>query len=190
MTPPEAVNSQITDAVTQSSVRVLADVTQDNPADSLAAFYQETAHAMATLAQNAVNLQQQQDILQQAATNQGIMQIYSTDTAPGAAGTEAAEQMADALRAQRNRLVADNDTLSAIDALQRVAPDDDSAWAKEIRNAMHAVADSLRHLQALTNDTSLTMLKQAAIGAILARLVAAPDQLESFRGVLKLIEEL
>lgn len=190
MAYPESVNGQITDAVTQTNVRVLDGQVQASSVDALATFYQETAHAMATLSQNAVNLQQQQDILQQAATNQGIMQIYSMDTALGAAQTEAGEDTADSLKVQGSRLATDSATSSAIDALQRAETDGDSAWAKEIRSAMHAVADSLRHLQAVANDTSLTLLKQAAIGAILARLVAAPDQLESFRGVLKLIEEL
>ncbi|MFJ4192982.1 RebB family R body protein [Pseudomonas sp. NPDC089534] len=77
------VNDQITDAVTQSNVNVLAEA----PAMALGSLYQSMAHSTGILFENAVNAQQQQNILAQSATTQGVMQIYSLDTAADAVAT-------------------------------------------------------------------------------------------------------
>ncbi len=70
------VNDQITDSVTQANVKVVGDA----PAIAMGNLYQSLAHSTGILFQNAVNAQNQQNILAQAAANQGIMQIYSLDT--------------------------------------------------------------------------------------------------------------
>ena len=70
------VNEQITDAVTQSNVKVVAE----SPAVALSNVYQTAAHSTGIMFENAVNAQNQQNILGQAATTQGILQIYSLDT--------------------------------------------------------------------------------------------------------------
>ncbi|MGX5686757.1 RebB family R body protein [Chryseobacterium cucumeris] len=70
------VNEQITDAVTQSNVKVVAE----SPAMAMANIYQSAAHSTGILFENAVNTQNQQNIVTQAATTQGIAQIYSLDT--------------------------------------------------------------------------------------------------------------
>jgi hypothetical protein len=70
------VNEQITDAVTQSNVKVVAEA----PAMALGNVYQTAAHSTGIMFENAVNNQNQQNILGQAATTQGVMQIYSLDT--------------------------------------------------------------------------------------------------------------
>ncbi|ALR30046.1 MULTISPECIES: RebB family R body protein [Chryseobacterium] len=70
------VNEQITDAVTQSNVKVVAEA----PAMALGNVYQTAAHSTGIMFENAVNVQNQQNILAQAATTQGTMQIYSVDT--------------------------------------------------------------------------------------------------------------
>lgn len=70
------VNDQITDAVTQANVKVLGEA----PAMAMGNLYQSMAHSTGILFQNAVNAQNQQNILAQAATTQGVMQIYSIDT--------------------------------------------------------------------------------------------------------------
>ncbi|MBC2659443.1 RebB family R body protein, partial [Pseudomonas sp. MSSRFD41] len=66
------VNEQITDAVTQTNVKVVAEA----PAMAMGTIYQSMAQATAILFQNSVSAQQQQNTLAQAATNQGVMQIY------------------------------------------------------------------------------------------------------------------
>ncbi|WP_335621877.1 RebB family R body protein [Chryseobacterium camelliae] len=70
------VNQQITDAVTQTNVKVVAEA----PAMALGNVYQTAAHSTGLMFENAVNNQNQQNILGQAATTQGVMQIYSVDT--------------------------------------------------------------------------------------------------------------
>jgi hypothetical protein len=78
----ETVNPQITDSVTQTNVNVLGDA----PAMAMGNVYQASAHSLGLMFENAVSAQQQLAIAAQAATVQGVMQIYSIDTAAGAAG--------------------------------------------------------------------------------------------------------
>lgn len=77
---PTAVNSQITDSITQANVKVIAE----SPAMAMGQIYQSLAHSTGILFENAVAAQQQQAIAAQAATNQGVIQIYSVDTVAGA----------------------------------------------------------------------------------------------------------
>ncbi len=83
MAIPTAVNGQITDAVTQANVKVVGDA----PAMAMGAIYQSLAHSTGILYENAVSSQQQTGICAQAATNQGVIQIYSVDTMAGAVST-------------------------------------------------------------------------------------------------------
>ncbi|NJB80133.1 hypothetical protein GGR65_003183 [Xanthomonas sp. 3376] len=85
---PTSVNDQITDAVTQSNVKVIGEA----PAMAMSTIYQSMAHSTDILFQNAVSAQQQQNTLSQAATNQGVMQIYSLDTTASAADVEKVAQ--------------------------------------------------------------------------------------------------
>ncbi len=73
---PTSVNDQITDAVTQSNVKVIGEA----PAIALGNVYQTAAHSTGLMFENAINNQNQQNTLGQAATTQGVMQIYSVDT--------------------------------------------------------------------------------------------------------------
>ena len=70
------VQTQITDAVTQTNVKVVAEA----PAMAMGSLYQTMAHSTGVLFENAVHAQQQGSIMSQAATTQGVMQIYSIDT--------------------------------------------------------------------------------------------------------------
>jgi RecA/RadA recombinase len=80
MAIPTPVNGQITDAVTQANVKVVAEA----PAMAMGAIYQSLAHSTGILYENATSSQQQLAIAAQAATNQGVIQIYSVDTMAGA----------------------------------------------------------------------------------------------------------
>ncbi len=77
------VNPQITDAVTQSNVKVIAEA----PAMALANVYQAMAHSTGILFENAVTAQQNMNIIAQAATTQGVSLIYSVDTAASGTAT-------------------------------------------------------------------------------------------------------
>jgi hypothetical protein len=79
-----ALNAQITDAVTQANVKVLAD----SPALSLSNLYQMVSQSLGLSAQNAVMSQQQSNIIHQAATTQGVNLIYAVDTEAVADATE------------------------------------------------------------------------------------------------------
>ncbi|SMF09980.1 Killing trait domain-containing protein [Tistlia consotensis] len=83
MALPTAVNGQITDAVTQANVKVLGDA----PAMAMGAIFQSLGHSTGILFENAVSSQQQIGICAQAATNQGVIQIYSIDSMAGAVST-------------------------------------------------------------------------------------------------------
>jgi len=66
---PTSVNDQITDAVTQTNVKVLGEA----PAQAMASLYQATAQALATAAQNAVTQQQASDALATALTTRCVV---------------------------------------------------------------------------------------------------------------------
>ena len=83
MAIPTAVNGQVTDAVTQSNVKILGDA----PAMAMGAIFQSLSHSTGILFENATSAQQQLAISAQAATNQGVIQLYSVDTMAGAVST-------------------------------------------------------------------------------------------------------
>jgi hypothetical protein len=78
-----AVNSQITDSVTQVNTKVLGDA----PAIAMGNLYQATAQALGLAALNATNAQQQSNMTAQASTTMGVTTLYSIDTATDAVGT-------------------------------------------------------------------------------------------------------
>ena len=68
MAYPTAVNSQITDAVTQSNVEVVANA----PAMAMGNLYQTVSQSLSLSAQNAVNNQQSGNTLAQAVTTKCV----------------------------------------------------------------------------------------------------------------------
>lgn len=83
MAMPTPVNGMITDAVTQSSVAVLGVA----PAQAMGNVYQTAAHSLSVLFENSTQMQMQSAISSQAATNQGVMQLYGSPTMASAAAT-------------------------------------------------------------------------------------------------------
>lgn len=88
MAYPTLVNDQITDAVTQTGVSVLASA----PAMAMSSVYQSSAHSLSILYENTVQAQKMASISAQAAANQGVIQIYSAGTMAGAAATSKVAQ--------------------------------------------------------------------------------------------------
>ncbi len=80
MAMPTPVNGQITDSVTQANVEVLGTA----PSMGMGSIYQSLGHSTGIMFENAVGSQQQLAIAAQAATNQGVIQIYSVNTMAGA----------------------------------------------------------------------------------------------------------
>ncbi|MCA9691366.1 MAG: RebB family R body protein [Nannocystaceae bacterium] len=81
----ESVNAQITDAVSQSNVKVLGDA----PAMALGNLYQAISQSIALAAGNAVTSQQQSNVIYQAATTMGVTGLYSLGTAAAGQASEA-----------------------------------------------------------------------------------------------------
>lgn len=67
-----SVNPQVTDAAAQVAVQVLGEA----PAMAMGLLMQATAQAMANAAHNATAAQQNANMIQQAATVQGVALIY------------------------------------------------------------------------------------------------------------------
>ena len=82
---PTAVNSQITDSVTQANVEVLGTA----PATAMGNLFQATSQALANAAHNATMAQQQSNITAQAATTMGVATLYGIDTASTGMATKA-----------------------------------------------------------------------------------------------------
>lgn len=82
---PTAVNSQITDSVTQANVKVLGDA----PAIAMGNLFQATAQALGNAAHNATSAQQQAAVAAQAATTMGVATLYALDTASAGKATTA-----------------------------------------------------------------------------------------------------
>lgn len=82
---PTAVNSQITDSVTQANVQVLGAA----PANAMGNLFQATSQALANAAHNATAAQQQSNITAQAATTMGVATLYGIDTASTGKATAA-----------------------------------------------------------------------------------------------------
>ena len=104
---PTPVNSRITDAVTQQNVTVLGSA----PAVAMGSVYQSASHSIAIAFENAVQAQRQSAICAQAATNMGVMQVYSIGAMSTAVATTRAAQTDTASKALMLAL--------ALDALRR-----------------------------------------------------------------------
>ncbi len=70
------VNSQITDAVTQTNLTVIGGA----PAQSMGTVYQMMAQAVGVSMQNAVANQQNMNTIDNAIVSQGIAMLYSLDS--------------------------------------------------------------------------------------------------------------
>lgn len=179
------IDPQVTDSITQTNPQIRGGV----PATVLGNLYQATAHALGNAAQNAVNSQQQNDILMQAATTQAVMQLLSVGSTgsivpPNEGKSSGATQPTEGL----------TDALSKIERVvespNKLGIDNANPWSHATREMMNAVADALREFQRVSQEAGMAMVKQAAIAAVLVHLINAPDQLQQYEKILELIERL
>ena len=84
MAYPDDVNNQITDAITQTNLKVIGE----SPAIALGSLYQTAAHSTGIMFENAVNTQHQTNLNVQAATTSGVITLYSIDTVADAAAVK------------------------------------------------------------------------------------------------------
>lgn len=73
---PTAVNSEITDAVTQNNVKTVGEA----PAMAMGSLFQTMAHSTGIAFENAVNASQQTNVTAQAATTMGVATLYTSKT--------------------------------------------------------------------------------------------------------------
>jgi hypothetical protein len=155
---PTAVNDQITDAVTQSNVKVIGEA----PAFAMGSLYQSLAHSTGILFENAVAAQQQLNTIAQAAANQGVIQIYSIDTTAAAGATDKVAQtgVADNLTSLLTVLNAFKSPLAKTDAVQAAQVDtgaDAAATAAESssKDGYNDIAGAVKDAVRFSNDTVL-----------------------------------
>lgn len=74
--PNNYVDPQITDSFSQTNVGLVGE----SPAIAIGTIYQSLAQATGLMFQNAVATQHSQNILQQAATTQAVIQIFSVES--------------------------------------------------------------------------------------------------------------
>lgn len=184
---PSSVNPQVTDAVTQSNVKVVAEA----PAVAMSSIYQSLAHATGILFENAVNAQQQQNILGQAATAQGIMQIYSADTAGDAVSVA---KLLDASQAATADLRKVSGLNSQITEAVRFTLDSNLLHSGDVAYGARAAADALgaaiERINRASNEARLQLLKQAATAVCLAGMVRDPEKADAYAAVLETVKQL
>ena len=189
---PTPVNSQITDSAAPNA-----------PVDAgiaMGQIYQSLAHSTGILFENAVSAQQQLQIAAQAATNQGVIQIYSVDTA---STTTAAEKVAqsdapDTLLSLLTALHAKQaDTMAAMAEITAPAASangemhtDDLRVANAVREAASALQAAMEATARALQATHRHILRNAALSATMNAMIRTPGQADAYAPVLKVISEL
>lgn len=207
------VNSQITDAVTQTNVKVVAQA----PALAIAQIYQSIAHATGLLAENAVNAQQQQCIINSSAATQGAITLYSQASAafrPGVAPTDGTESGGIASDAQTGipapsaleahvqetasklkqlattRSSVNSQILDAVDAGQQYTLGAAGAFAYAHRVTIEAFVEGLEKVTAAEYRQQLHAVQIAATSICLDAMLKSPEHAEEYAVVLEAIKQL
>lgn len=188
MSFPTAVNDQITDAVTQSNVKVIGEA----PAFAMGSIYQSFAHSTGILFENAVRQQQQMNILLQSATTQGVIQIYSIDTL-ASAGPEQLQAAAEQSAAGLKNAVASGVSSQIVEAVKlslHSVLDSAGDFSYAARCAAQAMQAALDDMSKNAHHDALDMVKLAATASCLRAMIADPDKADAYAGVLDAIRRL
>lgn len=190
------VNPQITDAVTQANLKSLGDA----PAMAMGSIYSELAHSTGLAFQNAVRAQQQWNVLSQAATTQGVMQLYSVDTVSTAhtpplsdasVGEAIAQAHGQAQAALQSSASALNQQIVQAVAFSNAATlDNADAFAHALRVSAAAATTALGALNRITLEAQSATLKNAARTACIACMLRSPDKAAEYAQVLERIDAL
>lgn len=84
MADSTSVNSQVTDAVTQTNVKVLAEA----PAQSMAMVYQTMAHSISLAMENAMQAQGGLQQIGNAVTSSGVRMIFDAANSGSSSSTD------------------------------------------------------------------------------------------------------
>lgn len=150
---PTAVNSQITDAIVMSNMKVIGEA----PAFAMGSLYLSMERAVALMFENAVAAQQQQNTLAQAAANQGVIQIYSVDTAATAGATEKIAQtgVSDNLTSLLTALNAVSSSTAQAKVAEPSPGEDATTAGTGPEEGYDGVADAIKDAVRFSNDTVL-----------------------------------
>ncbi|MCP8687307.1 RebB family R body protein [Marinobacterium sedimentorum] len=182
------VNEQITDAVTQTNTKDIAEA----PAMAMGSIYQALAQATGILFENAVSAQQQQNVLMQAAANQGVIQIYSADTQAGGG----AEQLQDQLLQSKAELHAasvggvNSQVVDSVKLSLRSVLDSAGDFSFSVRSAAEAMQAMLDGISTASHHDGMRTLQLAATAACLRAMIADPGQADAYIKVLNEIRRL
>lgn len=184
---PTAVNSQITDAVTQANTKTIGE----SPAIAMGNLFQSTSQALASAAFNATYAQQQFAVTVQAATTLCVTLICSVDTDRSAEGIKA---NLDSAKASLDQTLAASNVKEQVDEAVHAALHNVLGSAGDFsygtRAVMDAFASSLAQLSANTHRTSMDVIRAAATAATLAAMIKAPENVGSYEKVLELIKRM
>jgi hypothetical protein len=184
---PTSVSGSVVDAVTVANTKVLAEA----PAMAMGSVYQSLAHATGILFENAVSQQHQQGILAQAATTQGIIQIYSVDTF---AGDDAAHKLAhsskEAVDGLRKAVGVNPQIVDAVNISMHNNLLHSGDVTYGIRAAADALGAAIERVNRANGEMRLQLIKQAAIAACLAGMVRDPDKAGAYEAVLESVKKL
>ncbi|MEH6420923.1 RebB family R body protein [Pseudomonas sp. CGJS7] len=203
-----SVNPQITDAVTQTNVKVTAQA----PATAIAQLYQTVAHATGLMAENAANSQQQQSMINSSAAAQAtIVLLDQTGNTPGDGPTppvgagpgvstglsEPADLEAHVQdSAQRLKQLAsdrgavNSQIVSAIETNHHYSLGAAGVFAYAQREVMQAFVDGLEQINAAQYRQQLQAVQITATAVCLSAMLKSPERAEEYAAVLQAIKQL
>lgn len=105
----DIVNPQITDAITQTNVKVLGEA----PAMAMGSLYQTIGNSVAMAAANAVYAQQQANVTYQAATTLGVTKLFESSKTGAASFESNSNSVQEQMQAKMDALAAELAQLKA-----------------------------------------------------------------------------
>ena len=193
--PDTVVNPQITDAITQANVKVLGEA----PAVAMGSIYQSVARALSILYMDAVTGQQQLQITAQASLTQGVMQLYSVDTASDAGPQRvetAVNDTAQALNAFASTKNAQfggevsGQVKDAVNFTQEKVLSAAGDFAYGQRACSDAFFAALEQVGAAQHRQRMQVLQEAASAVCLSAMLKSPEQAEAYAELLERIKRL
>lgn len=188
----DSINPQVTDAVTPANTKTLGE----SPASAISQLYEALAYSMGIAFQNAVSAQQQMNAISQAATNQGVVLLFSSDTLTSALSDPSlvaaiGRQHSDVqatLQAEASGL--NEQIIQSVIFSNAATLDNADAFAHALRVSTGAAVAALGALDRVNRESQSALLKNAARAACVACMLRAPDKAAEYAQVLASIEAL
>lgn len=173
----EAVNPQITDAVSQANAAILGGA----PSVAMGSFLQSAEQSTSIAMRNAVTAQQQSFVTAQAVATMGASKILNADATADAVAADlskARARLADVVKQHEGEAMKVLDVAVPAGGISDASP------------LVEAFAASLDRLGDSTYRGLLHVLQLAATAAALEGLVRSPDKVEQYERVLEVVRKL